>query len=112
MLSMTARIADLSFAAGSFRAVVAMIFLLCCGLFEKHFEIAPQVIKAGGGYFRTFLGLSENESALDNGLGVERQAARRPITLNAVLLHSLPDVGLKRSGVPTDALLAGFADRG
>ncbi len=81
-----------------------------CRPVEEHFDIAVQMIEAGGGNVRTLLGFRENEGSLNDGLGVEREASGGPLSLDAVLAHGFGDVGLERCGVPADALVAGFAD--
>ncbi len=60
---------------------------------EKQFDIAPQVIDAGGGSFRGVPGLREDERALNGSLRVKREAFRSPVCMNVVLAHCLFNVG-------------------
>jgi hypothetical protein len=74
--------------------------------------IASQMVHARDGDLCTALGLGEDEGALQDGLGVQGEALRRPFRANFVTLHRFGDVGLDLRCMEADAVIASVADRG
>src|SRR5580693_4119228 len=86
------------------------IFFPLFGLNEKQLQISAQMIEAAGGNIRVVLGLREDESALYDGLGVEREALGAPLRIDTVLAQRVGNVRFKHGGVLADMLVAGFSD--
>src|SRR5271154_2724978 len=58
------------------------------------------------------LGLGEDEGALDDGLGMEREALGGPIAAYVVFPHRLADISFERSRMSADRSFARGADLG
>ena len=58
------------------------------------------MIEAVGGNFWSVLALSEDEGALDDGLGVKREALGAPLAIDAVFADCFGDVRFERSRIP------------
>lgn len=65
------------------------------------------MVEAVCGYASAVLGLGEDESALDDGLRVKREAHRSPVGMEVVLAHGIRDVGFECRGMLGDAPAAG-----
>lgn len=68
------------------------------------------MIEAGGGNIRAVLSFGEDEGALDDGLGVERETLGTPLPIDIVLAHRFGDFRFNHCSVLADALIAGFSD--
>src|ERR1700677_3010082 len=77
---------------------------------EEQLYVAPQVIETFGRGGRASLRLRQDEAALDQRLGVQGEALRRPILRAPMFAHRRANVGLERPRVAADGPLAGSAD--
>ena len=85
--------------------------ILRTGLIEQQFNVPPQMVNARRGYLAGVFGLGQDERALDGGLGVEGQALRGPVRVDAALAHGFLNVRHQSCRVPADAPVAGLAQR-
>src|SRR6266481_3693455 len=75
-------------------------------LCKQQLEIAAQMVEAFGRRRGALLRLGEDEGALDDGLGVEREAFGGPIAAHIVFPHRLADIGLERLRMSADRSFA------
>src|SRR5450631_1287929 len=87
-------------------------FLPLLGLFEQHFQIAPEMAKALSGDLRSALGLGQDEGPLDHRLGIKTETLRAPIRIGRIAGLGFANVLGNFSGMSTDIGPAGVANGG
>ena len=73
---------------------------------EQQLQIADEVIDTVGSDLRSAFRLGENESTLENGLGVERKRLGGPIGAHAPIPHRRFDISFQRRGMAADAAVS------
>src|ERR1700731_35403 len=85
-------------------------FLLLLGSVEQHLQIAPEMLKAFSGDLRPVFRLSQNEGALDHGLGVKPEALGAPRRVGSIAGLGFGNVLSDLGGMRADMRVAGFAN--
>lgn len=93
---------------------IVVVWLIACAPTEMKqvTDVSVEMIEAFTRQFGIVARLGQDEAALDDGLGVPRQAFGCPVAGNAVLAPRRLDIGLQRGGMAENAVPAGIANVG